>query len=244
MRRALTGLGVALATGVAWADVVVQPVGILLNTAGETEGFEAVHLIEMDGMRIPYVSCVTDAEAYIPIADHVDEGEYWGAEVFVKTGTMRFDLGEPKLISGFLLWQSTSRYSQDIETFALSVDGVEVFRVPFIPEGSPGTPCCFPLVFRFDPVVASEVDWSFHNRGNGFGTIARQIAFISPHDPCVADTNRDGVLDNGDISAFVNAFLASLPQADINGDGVVDNADLIAFVNAYIDGCPGYGSAT
>jgi|GEM_PF-2800369 len=55
--------------------------------------------------------------------------------------------------------------------------------------------------------------------------------------PCPADVNNDGVLDNGDISAFVALFLASDPAADFNNDGIIDNGDIGAFVAAFLAGC-------
>jgi len=55
--------------------------------------------------------------------------------------------------------------------------------------------------------------------------------------PCPADVNGDGILDNGDIGAFVSAFLASDPIADFNGDGILDNGDIGAFVAAFLQGC-------
>ncbi|MFG0306711.1 MAG: GC-type dockerin domain-anchored protein [Phycisphaerales bacterium JB040] len=55
--------------------------------------------------------------------------------------------------------------------------------------------------------------------------------------PCPADTNSDGILDNGDISAFVALFLAGDPAADFTGDGILDNGDISAFVAAFLAGC-------
>ena len=55
--------------------------------------------------------------------------------------------------------------------------------------------------------------------------------------PCPADLNDDGVLDNGDIGAFVTLFLASDPAADFNADGILDNGDIGAFVAAFLAGC-------
>jgi len=54
---------------------------------------------------------------------------------------------------------------------------------------------------------------------------------------CAADFNADGVLDTGDIGAFVDAFLASEPVADFSGDGVLDLGDISAFVAAFLAGC-------
>ncbi|MFG0307056.1 MAG: GC-type dockerin domain-anchored protein [Phycisphaerales bacterium JB040] len=54
-------------------------------------------------------------------------------------------------------------------------------------------------------------------------------------DPCDAiDFTGDGILDNGDIGAFVAAFLASDLSADINGDGILDNGDIGAFVTQFL----------
>ncbi|MFG0306962.1 MAG: GC-type dockerin domain-anchored protein [Phycisphaerales bacterium JB040] len=54
---------------------------------------------------------------------------------------------------------------------------------------------------------------------------------------CTPDLNGDGVLDNGDIAAFVSAFFASDLAADFNADGVLDNGDITSFVSAFLAGC-------
>ena len=53
--------------------------------------------------------------------------------------------------------------------------------------------------------------------------------------PC-ADVNLDGVLDLGDITAFVERFVASDPAADVNADGVLDLGDIGAFVDLFLAG--------
>ena len=60
---------------------------------------------------------------------------------------------------------------------------------------------------------------------------------LDPEPPCEADVNDDGVLDNGDIGAFVQLFLASDLAADFNNDGILDNGDIGAFVAAFLAGC-------
>ncbi|MFT5424378.1 MAG: hypothetical protein ACI89L_002173 [Phycisphaerales bacterium] len=55
--------------------------------------------------------------------------------------------------------------------------------------------------------------------------------------PCPADTNGDGILDNGDIGVFINLFLAGDLAADMNGDGILDNGDIGTFINAFLAGC-------
>ncbi|MFT5424808.1 MAG: hypothetical protein ACI89L_002610 [Phycisphaerales bacterium] len=54
---------------------------------------------------------------------------------------------------------------------------------------------------------------------------------------CPIDLNGDGVVDNGDIGAFVTAFLSGDPSADFTGDGVLDNGDIGAFVTLFLAGC-------
>jgi len=54
---------------------------------------------------------------------------------------------------------------------------------------------------------------------------------------CTPDVNGDGVLDNGDIGAFVALFLAGDLGADFNGDGIIDNGDIGSFVGAFQTGC-------
>jgi len=60
---------------------------------------------------------------------------------------------------------------------------------------------------------------------------------IAPNCGCRVDVNNDGVLDNGDIGAFVALFLAGDLAADFNPDGILDNGDISAFVQAFIAGC-------
>ncbi|MFT5423893.1 MAG: hypothetical protein ACI89L_001684 [Phycisphaerales bacterium] len=54
---------------------------------------------------------------------------------------------------------------------------------------------------------------------------------------CPVDMNGDGVVDNGDIGAFIGLFLAADPSADFNGDAIIDNGDIGAFVTAFLAGC-------
>lgn len=57
--------------------------------------------------------------------------------------------------------------------------------------------------------------------------------------PCTADIALPvGVLDLGDVNAFVGGFLSQNPIADLNEDGVYDLGDLGAFVGGFNAGCP------
>jgi|GEM_PF-3454823 len=76
----------------------------------------------------------------------------------------------------------------------------------------------------------------------GFGFSSNRSSFqafeiASACQTCPADVNADGVLDNGDIGAFVALFLAGDLIADFTGDGILDNGDIGAFVAAFLAGC-------
>lgn len=47
------------------------------------------------------------------------------------------------------------------------------------------------------------------------------------------DINRDGVIDEADLKAFLAAFAAKHPAADFDGDGDVDVGDLLAYLSAF-----------
>lgn len=55
---------------------------------------------------------------------------------------------------------------------------------------------------------------------------------------CIADFNGDGVLDFFDVSAFIAAFNAQIPDADLNGDGSFDFFDVSSFIGLFSAGCP------
>jgi len=54
---------------------------------------------------------------------------------------------------------------------------------------------------------------------------------------CAVDLTGDGIVDNGDIGAFITLFLAQSPLVDFTCDGVVDNGDIGAFIAAFLAGC-------
>jgi probable HAF family extracellular repeat protein len=55
--------------------------------------------------------------------------------------------------------------------------------------------------------------------------------------PCPGDFNKDGVVDEQDFTAFLNAFLAGRYSADFKTDAIINSQDFIAFLNAYVAGC-------
>lgn len=58
------------------------------------------------------------------------------------------------------------------------------------------------------------------------------------HLGCIADSNRDGVLDFFDISIFLSAFSGGEPRADINFDGVHDFFDVSEYLGLFTASCP------
>ncbi|MCA9273650.1 MAG: hypothetical protein KDA31_11470, partial [Phycisphaerales bacterium] len=69
------------------------------------------------------------------------------------------------------------------------------------------------------------------------GTIT--INFYDPDaEPCLADTNFDGIVSAADFSAWVQAYNLNLAFiADQNGDGIVSPADFSAWVSNFNRGC-------
>ncbi|MGJ8635561.1 MAG: GC-type dockerin domain-anchored protein [Phycisphaerales bacterium] len=55
---------------------------------------------------------------------------------------------------------------------------------------------------------------------------------------CMADMNKDGVLDFFDISSFLSAFAAHDISADITSNGSWDFFDVSAFLDAFASDCP------
>ena len=57
-------------------------------------------------------------------------------------------------------------------------------------------------------------------------------------DPCLADSNRDGVLDFFDVQVFLSRFAAHDWRADLNFDGTLDFPDVQLFLTLFSSGCP------
>ncbi len=57
---------------------------------------------------------------------------------------------------------------------------------------------------------------------------------------CVADFNRDGVLNADDLSDYITGYFndPSDPATDFNRDGIINADDLSDYITAYFNGCP------
>jgi len=101
------------------------------------------------------------------------------------------------------------------------------------PTSSPSLTAAFPEGTRRVGLRVTDSTGAF-----SVSTLIAQRAgefYVGPCSP--ADVNGDGILDNGDIGAFVTLFLAGDPAADMNGDGFLDNGDIGVFVQAFLAGC-------
>ncbi|GAB5496179.1 MAG: hypothetical protein Phyf2KO_12590 [Phycisphaerales bacterium] len=54
---------------------------------------------------------------------------------------------------------------------------------------------------------------------------------------CIADVNLSGRVEFSDFSAWINAYIANLPEADQNSNGRVEPTDFTAFLANYNEGC-------
>ncbi len=81
--------------------------------------------------------------------------------------------------------------------------------------------------------------WSNNAAENGNGVINVLAAPTAP--ACLADVNRDGVVDGSDFIAFINSFgigdVAVNNLADVNHDSIIDGSDFTDFINAFAAGC-------
>lgn len=79
-------------------------------------------------------------------------------------------------------------------------------------------------------VVGAWLDNDNHESGSAY-TFTMPVL-------CRADLDMNGTVDNVDLDAFVNAFLAGDPLADLTGDGTINLDDIEAFIAAFLAGCP------
>jgi hypothetical protein len=164
-----------------------------------------------------------------------------------------FDPGDAVLISRT---KTIAIGTPDGEPAEYAIEPVEVSGTFFVAvnmDAFQGEP-----VFRQDFFEPGDSSWTFYNPvgtpqldlgaslfiGNniafGVGTwVVRAVADGGPSGCNAADLAQPfGVLDLGDVQAFVGAFVAGDPLADLTGEGVLDLADIGVFLSAFGAGCP------
>lgn len=163
---------------------------------------------------------------------------------------VELDLG--RLVSGMPTTFDAPLYS--VESVAGYTAGVEATGGSFL--GQPvGSTLTIPnqviqpgqssdIQVSFTPATTGSLSFTvFVQTGDDLGVFGAEprgevrIDFVALVALCLVDINADGVLDNGDIIAFVNAFLAGDPGADINEDSILDNGDILEFVTQFLAGC-------
>ncbi|MFT5423665.1 MAG: subtilisin-like proprotein convertase family protein [Phycisphaerales bacterium] len=137
-----------------------------------------------------------------------------------------------------LTLNATSEFMGDIEIVLTSPDGTES---PLARKRADGTTTVNDFIFT------SFRSWDEDSGGMWSVRLADMAGqdVTTWHDftitvfgtGCPADLNGDGILDSGDIQAFIALFLAGDLAADLNGDGIVDNGDIGDFVLAFLAGC-------
>lgn len=69
------------------------------------------------------------------------------------------------------------------------------------------------------------------------GVVSQLAGVLLSCAPCLADFNRDGVVNSQDFFDFLAAFFGGLSSADFNGDMVTNSQDFFDFVAAFFTGC-------
>jgi len=98
------------------------------------------------------------------------------------------------------------------------------------------------LVTASDSLTSQAAGLALDGEGaalpSGNGVAGGDYTFgFNVNNPCLADLNGDGVVDNGDIGSFITFFLGGNIAADFNGDGILDNGDIGAFITQFLAGC-------
>lgn len=69
------------------------------------------------------------------------------------------------------------------------------------------------------------------------GLHSGEISKAEYKEPCVADYDASGTVDDDDYVTYMRAFEAQDPDADLNGSGFVDADDVAIFVEHFLAGC-------
>ncbi|MEL6499468.1 MAG: SGNH/GDSL hydrolase family protein [Planctomycetota bacterium] len=74
--------------------------------------------------------------------------------------------------------------------------------------------------------------------GSLTGSETVSVTIESQPEPCIADTNGDGMLNLSDFNAWILAYNSNAPECDQNGDGDCRQNDFTAWVINFNIGCP------
>ena len=226
--------------------LMLQPASASTNM-GHFGTYDPVYAIDESGLSATYVSGVTEFDTFVASTHTVSGGSSfttWFSQTST-TGNFDFDLGGSFSITAMAIWADPQGIGQTVNEFTLLADDNPAFTSPTnlgtfsANDGSPN-PTNFGQAFTFTPTVASYVRMVIiSNHGSSLTTGFVEAAFGvgEGEEPCLADTNGDGVVSPADFSAWVAAFNAMSPACDQNGDGACSPADFSAWVSNYNAGC-------
>ncbi|MFG0305780.1 MAG: GC-type dockerin domain-anchored protein [Phycisphaerales bacterium JB040] len=226
------------ALGLSTPDTGAQPI-YLNDDAGVTVSLGASMAAEPFANRstADSLASIINLDSASDVDTHAQSTHVWVSGGHLEVD---FDLGDSYDLTTMHFWNYyTETYDVDnIDMVFYNESGVEIGQpIGIQPQMSSGNPVVaehiavdFPSGVRFINMVLSGTNNQVDFQNLGF------TGMLSSD--CRADTNNDGVLDNGDIGAFVNSFLAGDLAADFTDDGILDNGDIGAFVTAFLAGCP------
>ncbi len=87
------------------------------------------------------------------------------------------------------------------------------------------------------PAAGDVGTYYFTCRVLGHIGMAGKIEIVEADDPCLADTNGDGMLTPADFTAWIAAFNAMAPECDQNNDAACTPADFTAWIANFNAGC-------
>ncbi|GAB5497587.1 MAG: hypothetical protein Phyf2KO_26670 [Phycisphaerales bacterium] len=127
------------------------------------------------------------------------------------------DLGEAKIID----WAGTGDDSYYVTTDTIDASSSGNLNLFTQAQGA---------VHVFDADTLEQVDtWTL--------PVPASAIFVRPGNVCKADTNRNGVLEAGDLSSWIAAYNRNDFIADQNNDLTLSPTDFTAWINNYNEGC-------
>lgn len=165
-----------------------------------------------------------DAQLDVDVIGNLNLGPAASVEIELNTEflTDRFDVFGTVTLAGTMLPVLITAPDPGDTFTVVNNDGVDPVVGEFagMPEGT--------VITLYDG--PDDYDYAISYVGGDGNDVVLQVA-------CPADITGDGILDGGDLTAFVAFYLAGDLTADLNNDGVLDGGDINTLVTSYIAGC-------